>query len=105
MTSIAELVVGGSCEPWEAFGFLTLSSDFDKTTLSLGDLVLIVRPSFAPGMVSWTLADTSAPLGESFLDSIPTTFRDTHVPLPEVGRQGVGTIGCLGVDHVVIRTN
>jgi hypothetical protein len=80
MTSIAALVVGGSPEPWDAMGFAKLSTERSRTLFSLSDVQLIVDSSHEPGMLDWALAD------EPF--SGPA-----------------GAIGCLGVDHVVLRTN
>ena len=63
MSLITALVVGGSPEPWEAFGFHLLSATPSESRFSLGDVVLVV--------------DSTQP----------------------------GDAGCLGVDHVVVRTN
>jgi len=80
MTSIAALVVGGAPEPWESLGFAKLSTEGPRTLFSLVDAMLIVDSSREPGMVDWQLADSpfSGPSGK---------------------------IGCLGVDHVVWRTD
>lgn len=80
MTSIAALVVGGAPEPWESLGFAKLSSEGSRTLFSLTDVMLIVDASNEPGMVAWQLADE-----------------------PFDGPRG--DIGCLGVDHVVWRTD
>jgi hypothetical protein len=80
MTSIAELVVGGAPEPWESLGFAKLSSEGSRTLFSLADVALIVDTSHDPGMVDWNLDDA-----------------------PFTGP--AGRIGCLGVDHVVWRTD
>ncbi|NBP52950.1 MAG: hypothetical protein EBU67_01395 [Actinobacteria bacterium] len=80
MTSIAALVVGGSPDPWEALGFAKLSSEGARTSFSLADVELVVDASLAAGSVDWCLADSAF-----------------HGP--------AGNIGCLGVDHVVWRTN
>ena len=80
MTSIAALVVGGPPEPWEAMGFAKLSSEGSRALFSLVDVELVVDSAIDPGTMDWVLAD------EPF--SGPA-----------------GTIGCLGVDHVVLRTN
>jgi|LakMenEpi03Aug12_release.lakeMendotaPanAssembly.Ray.scaffolds.fasta_scaffold169678_3 hypothetical protein len=80
MTSIAALVVGGSPDPWEALGFAKLSSEGARTSFSLADVELVVDTSLAAGSVDWRLADSAF-----------------HGP--------AGNIGCLGVDHVVWRTN
>ena len=80
MTSIAALVVGGAPEPWESLGFAKLSCEGERTLFSLADVKLVVDSSRAPGMVDWELADKP--------------FRGPR-----------GDIGCLGVDHVVWRTD
>lgn len=80
MTSIAALVVGGTPEPWESLGFAKLSSEGERTLFSLTDVKLIVDASRDPGMVDWELADE---------------------PFTGPG----GDVGCLGVDHVVWRTD
>ena len=80
MTSIAALVVGGSPEPWEALGFAKLSSEGSRALFSLVDVELVVDSDRETGSVDWVLAD-----------------------LPFAGPPGA--IGCLGVDHVVLRTN
>lgn len=80
MTSIAALVVGGSPEPWEALGFAKLSSEGSRTLFSLVDVQLVVDADREAGTLEWVLADE-----------------------PFHGEPG--RIGCLGVDHVVWRTN
>lgn len=80
MTSIAALVVGGSPDPWEALGFAQLSSEGERTSFSLVDVELVVDTSLEAGSVDWRLSDTA--------------FAGP-----------AGAIGCLGVDHVVWRTN
>jgi hypothetical protein len=97
MTTIAELVVGGLPDPWESFGFAKLSQEGSRTFFSLADVALVVDDTLAPGMVSWTLA--GAPTAPALIDGIATrhVVDDFH---GEAGR-----VGCLGVDHVVIRTD
>lgn len=80
MTSIVELVVGGAPEPWESLGFAKLSTEGARTLFSLTDARLVVDSSQEVGSVDWVLGE------EPF------------------SGQG-GSIGCLGVDHVVWRTN
>jgi hypothetical protein len=105
MSTIAELVVGGSPEPWENFGFSLLSVSADESRFSLGDVVLVVRQAFPPGMVSWTLAThESDVVGDISIDGVDTQVVG-QVEIPKIAAAGVGAIGCLGVDHVVIRTN
>ena len=105
MSTIAELVVGGSPEPWENSGFSLLSVSADESRFSLGDVVLVVRQALPPGMVSWTLSmGENDVVGDISIDGIAT-----HVvgqcEMPKITSVGVGAIGCIGVDHVVVRTN
>ena len=105
MNSIAELVVGGSPEPWETFGFSLLSVSADESRFSLGDVVLVVRQAFPPGMLSWTLSSDAVTVDDhTTIDGVDTRIV-SHTVASEIGPEGVGAIGCLGVDHVVIRTN
>jgi hypothetical protein len=80
MTSIVALVVGGTPEPWESLGFAKLSTEGTRTLFSLVDMQLVVDASREVGSVDWQLGEE-----------------------PFAGPQG--NIGCLGVDHVVWRTN
>ena len=80
MTSIVALVVGGTPEPWESLGFAKLSTEGTRTLFSLVDVQLVVDTSREVGSVDWQLGEE-----------------------PFAGPQG--NIGCLGVDHVVWRTN
>lgn len=97
MTTIAELVVGGLPDPWESFGFAKLSHEGSRALFSLADVVLVVDSSLEPGMVCWTLA--GAPHPGNGIDGI-VTHHATEGFAGEPGR-----VGCLGVDHVVIRTD
>ena len=97
MTTIAELVVGGLPDPWESFGFAKLSHEGSRTLFSLGDVALAVDSSLTPGMARWTLA--GAPSLPDTIDGIATH----HTAEGFTGEPG--RIGCLGVDHVVIRTD
>ena len=80
MTSIAALVVGGAPEPWELLGFAKFSEEGSRTLFSLCDVELVVDSARPAGMIDWVLAD-------------------------EPFRGPAGNIGCLGVDHVVWRTD
>lgn len=97
MTTIAELVVGGLPDPWESFGFAKLSSEGSRTLFSLADVALVVDSGLEPGMVGWTLA--GSPHRHDSIDGIATAHRADGFT-GEAGR-----VGCLGVDHVVIRTD
>ncbi len=97
MSLITAVVVGGSAEPWEAFGFHLLSATSSESRFSLGDVVLVVDSTLPAGMVSWEISDIDA----GVVDAIPTAraLNTLTLPLPQ------GRVGCLGVDHVVVRTN
>jgi len=97
MSLITAVVVGGSAEPWEAFGFHLLSATSSESRFSLGDVVLVVDSTLPAGMVSWEISDIDA----GVVDAIPTAraLNTLSLPLPQ------GRVGCLGVDHVVVRTN
>ena len=97
MSLITAVVVGGSAEPWEAFGFHLLSATSSESQFSLGDVVLVVDSTLPAGMVSWEISDIDA----GVVDAIPTAraMNTLSLPLPQ------GRVGCLGVDHVVVRTN
>jgi hypothetical protein len=97
MTTIAELVVGGLPDPWESFGFAKLSQEGSRSFFSLADVSLVVDSTLEPGMVSWTLAGAPSTTGN--IDSIATNH------LAHDFRGDAGRVGCLGVDHVVIRTD
>jgi hypothetical protein len=97
MTTIAELVVGGLPDPWESFGFAKLSQEGSRALFSLADVALVVDSTLEPGVVSWTLA--GSPTSAAFIDGITTS----HVTDNFHG--DAGRVGCLGVDHVVIRTD
>ena len=97
MTTIAELVVGGLPDPWESFGFAKLSHEGSRTLFSLGDVALVVDSECEPGMVSWTLAGVPDP--HDTIDGLATHYTADGF------RGEPGRIGCLGVDHVVIRTD
>ena len=57
MSLITALVVGGSPEPWEAFGFHLLSATPSESRFSLGDVVLVVDSTQSAGMVRFEKPD------------------------------------------------
>ena len=97
MSLITALVVGGSPEPWEAFGFHLLSATPSESQFSLGDAVLVVNSTQPAGMVSWEITEVNT----ETIDGVLTArgANDLELPLEP------GNVGCLGVDHVVVRTN
>ena len=97
MSLITALVVGGSPQPWEAFGFHLLSATPSKSRFSLGNVVLVVNSTQPAGMVSWEMTEVNT---ES-IDGVLTVrgANDLELPLEP------GNVGCSGVDHVVVRTN
>lgn len=97
MSLITSLVVGGAPQPWEAFGFHLLSATPSESRFSLGNVVLVVNITQPAGMVSWGMTEVDTEIIDGVL-----TSRDTNgleLPLEP------GIVGCLGVDHVVVRTN
>jgi len=97
MSLITSLVVGGSPEPWEAFGFHLLSATPSESRFSLGNVVLVVNSTQPAGMVSWEMTEVNAETIDGVLTSCGAN--DLELPLEP------GNVGCLGVDHVVVRTN
>ena len=97
MSRITALVVGGSPEPWKAFGFHLLSATPSESRFSLGNVVLVVNSTQPAGMVSWEITEVNA----EAIDGVLTArgANDLELPLEP------GNVGCLGVDHVVVRTN
>jgi hypothetical protein len=97
MSLITAVVVGGSAEPWEAFGFHLLSATSTESRFSLGDVVLVVDTARPAGMVSWEITEVQP----GAIDGIHTVSAANSLELP----LEPGAVGCLGVDHVVVRTN
>ena len=97
MSLITALVVGGSPEPWEAFGFHLLSATPSESRFSLGDVVLVVDSTQPAGMVAWEMTEVNS----ATIDGVPTRRAAGNLELP----LEPGDAGCLGVDHVVVRTN
>ena len=97
MSLITALVVGGSPEPWEAFGFHLLSATPSESRFSLGDVVLVVDSTQPAGMVAWEMTEVNS----ATIDGVPTRRAAGNLELP----LEPGDVGCLGVDHVVVRTN
>ena len=97
MSLITALVVGGSPEPWKAFGFHLLSATPSESRFSLGDVVLVVNSTQPAGMVSWEITEVNT----ETIDGVLTArgANDLELLLEP------GNAGCLGVDHVVVRTN
>ncbi len=97
MSLITALVVGGSPEPWEAFGFHLLSATPAESRFSLGDVVLVVDSTQPAGMVAWEMTEVNS----ATIDGVLTRRASSSLELP----LEPGDVGCLGVDHVVVRTN
>ena len=93
MSLITALVVGGSPEPWEAFGFHLLSATPSETRFSLGDVVLVVDSTQPAGMVAWEMTEVNS----ATIDGVLTRRAAGNLELP----LEPGDAGCLGVDHVV----
>jgi hypothetical protein len=94
---ISELVVGGEAQNWALIGIA-----FGPNHCAvLGDLVLRLDTSQAPGLHTWVLfgADVSV----SNIDGVATTH-EINEPLNLAARQSDFDLGVIGVDHVVINT-
>jgi hypothetical protein len=94
---ISELVVGGGAQNWALIG---IAFDLDHCA-ALGDVVLRLDTSQAPGLHSWVLfgADVSV----SNIDGV-TTAHEVDQALKNVSPQSDFDLGVIGVDHVVINT-
>ena len=97
MSRITALVVGGSSEPWEAFCFHLLSATPSESRFSLGNVMLVVNSTQPAGMVSWEMTEVNTETIDGVLTA--SGANDLELPLEP------GNVGCLGVDHVVVRTN
>ena len=94
---ISELVVGGGAQNWALIG---ISFDLDNCA-ALGDVVLRLDTSQAPGLHSWVLhgADVSI----LSIDGVVTAHEIDQSPR-SASPQSDFELGVIGVDHVVINT-
>ena len=94
---ISELVVGGGAQNWALIG---ISFDLDNCA-ALGDVVLRLDNSQAPGLHSWVLhgADVSI----LSIDGVVTAHEIDQSPR-SASPQSDFELGVIGVDHVVIKT-
>ena len=94
---ISELVVGGGAQNWASIG---ISFDLDNCA-ALGDVVLRLDNSQAPGLHSWVLhgADVSI----LSIDGVVTAHEIDQSPR-SASPQSDFELGVIGVDHVVINT-
>jgi hypothetical protein len=94
---ISELVVGGGAQNWASIG---IAFDVDQRAL-LGDVVLRLDTSQAPGLHSWVLhgADVSI----LSIDGVVTAHEIDQSPR-SASPQSDFELGVIGVDHVVINT-
>jgi hypothetical protein len=94
---ISELVVGGGAQNWALIG---ISFDLENCA-ALGDVVLRLDTSQAPGLHSWVLhgADVSI----LSIDGVVTAHEIDQSPR-SASPQSDFELGVIGVDHVVINT-
>ncbi len=101
MTTIAELVIGGSTDPWAAIG-IHFSSD---GRINAGNTWLHCNTQMPPGLHSWVLCD--APQAVSSIDGLTTTYVD-DVPALNLASTDAASdsfqLTIVGVDHVVVNT-
>ncbi len=102
MTTVAEFVIGGRIEPWQAIGVNFASPD----RAFVGNTWLRFNAQLAPGLRSWALCAEASESREQTIDGLATNFVDQVPPAPE--RDVVSSVGprldIVGVDHVVINT-
>lgn len=94
MTSLAELVVGGSCGPWVALG-LPLGDDGSVT---IGPVRLCFDAAAPAGL--WSLGIFAGP------DPLPDEVDGValHAAEPPEAPELSNPLGAIGVDHVVVST-
>ena len=102
MATIAEFVIGGRIEPWQAIGVNFASPD----RAFVGNTWLRVTEHLAPGLHSWALCADAREPRELTIDGLSTNFVNQVPPAP--ARNDVSSGGprldIVGVDHVVINT-
>ena len=94
---ISELVVGGGAQNWATIG---IAFDVDQRAL-LGDVVLRLDTSQAPGLHSWVLHGADASILS--IDGVVTAHEIDQSPR-SASPQSDFELGVIGVDHVVINT-
>lgn len=111
MTTIAELVIGGSTDPWAAIG-IHFSSD---GCINAGNTWLHCNTQLPPGLHSWVLCDAphavsssaESSIAESSIDGLATTYVD-DVPALNLASTDAASdsfqLTIVGVDHVVVNT-
>lgn len=101
MTTIAEFVIGGSTESWDAIG-IHFSPD---GLANVGNTWLHCDTRLAPGIHSWALFE--APQLEDSIDGLITAHLDELPALNVVDtNEAIGSfrLPIVGVDHVVVNT-
>ena len=88
MSLITAVVVGGSPEPWEAFGFHLLSATPSESRFSLGDVVLVVDSTQLAGMVAWEMTEVNS----STIDGVLTRRAAGNLELPLEERDQAGGV-------------
>ena len=94
---ISELVVGGGAQNWASIG---ITFDVDNRA-ALGDVVLHLDTSKAPGLHSWVLNGADTSVGS--IDGVTTSHEVGASPVVKAV-DSVFDLGVIGVDHVVINT-
>ncbi len=102
MTTVAEFVIGGRTEPWQAIGLNFASPD----RAFVGNTWLRFNAQLAPGLHSWVLFTEASESTATTIDGLATNFVDQVQPAPEreVVSSDAPRLDIVGVDHVVVNT-
>jgi hypothetical protein len=107
MTTIAELIIGGSTDPWASIG-IHFSSD---GRINAGNTWLSCNTQLPPGLHSWVLCDAPqsvSSIAKSNIDGLATSYVD-NVPILNTGKTNEANhsfqLAIVGVDHVVVNTS
>jgi catechol 2,3-dioxygenase-like lactoylglutathione lyase family enzyme len=94
MSALAELVIGGDIEPWLALGLVA----WDDRSIAVGQVRLRFESDEPSGLRSLGIAGGPDPLSTA-LDGAAI-----HVAEPLDASGPLGSLGCTGIDHVVVST-
>lgn len=102
MTTVAEFVIGGRTEPWQAIGLNFASPD----RAFVGNTWLRFNAQLTPGLRSWVLFAEASESPTKTIDGLATNFVDQVPPAPdlEVVSSDGPRLEIVGVDHVVVNT-
>lgn len=102
MTTVAEFVIGGRIEPWQAIGVNFALPD----RAFVGNTWLHFNAHLAPGLQSWALCVDASESRTKTIDGLATNFVDHVPPAPDLNDVSSGgpRLDIVGVDHVVINT-